>query len=435
LNIIFIGHVDAGKSTLGGQILYISGQVDERTIERYQKEAKEKNRESWFLAYILDLGEEEREKGKTTDVSRAGFETKKKRYTILDAPGHRNYVPNMIGGASQADVAVLVVSARKGEFESGFEKDGQTREHATLAKTLGVKRLVVAINKMDDPTVEWGKDRYDQIVTEITKFLKGVGYDPKKTVTFLPLSGQTGLNVFEKLKEGIFPSYTGGSLVDVLDDLDLKNPNSDKSLRIPIIDRYKDRGNIVILGKIESGTVRRGDKIVIMPTKVTAEIGRIKLHHMEVDVARAGENVQITMKGLENLKDGEAGVGCVVCDNNDPLYPIDEFLGQFLVLEHKPIFAAGYKANLHVHTSTVPCTITSLVAKLDKKGEKEPKPPKYAQSGCYYIAKMKTDVPICVEKYDTLQQLGRFTLREGKTVAIGRINAIKPLQQNVVVKK
>jgi peptide chain release factor subunit 3 len=427
--------VDAGKSTLGGQILYLKGQVDERTIERYKIEAKEKNRESWFLAYILDLGEEEREKGKTTDVSRAGFETKKKRYTVLDAPGHRNYVPNMIGGASQADVAVLVVSARKGEFESGFEKDGQTREHATLAKTLGVKRLVVAINKMDDSTVEWSKERYDQIVTELTKFLKGVGYDPKKTVTFLPISGQTGINVVDKMKSDYFPSYTGGSLLDVLDDLDLKNPNSDKALRIPVIDRYKDGGKVVFLGKIESGTIRRGEKIVIMPNKTQAEVGRIKLHHMEVDVARAGENVTITMKGMENMKEGECGVGSVICDVNDPLYPVDEFLGQFLVLEHKPIFAAGYKANLHVHTVTVPCTVTSLVAKLDKKGEKEPKAPKFAQSGCYYIAKMKCDVPICVEKYDVLQGLGRFTLREGKTVAIGKINAIKPLQQNLVVKK
>lgn len=436
LNIIFIGHVDAGKSTLGGQILLLTGQVDKRTIEIYQKEAKEKNRESWFLAYILDLGEEEREKGKTTDVSRAGFETKKKRYTILDAPGHRNYVPNMIGGTSQADVAVLVVSARKGEFEAGFEKDGQTREHATLAKTLGVKKLVVAINKMDDPTVEWSKERYEYIQSELLKFLKGAGYDPKKHITFLPLSGQTGINVKDRMKEDLFPTYKGGSLFDVLDELDVKNPYSDCSLRIPIIDKFKDRGNQVFLGKIESGTLKKGDKIVIMPNKVQGEVSRIKLHTLEVDIARSGENVQVTLKGLENVKQEDIGTGNVICNLDDPLYPIEEFVGQFLVLEHKPIFAAGYKANLHCHTVTVPCTVVSLISKLDKKtGEKEKEVPKFCQSGGLYTARMKCDTPICVEKFEKLQQLGRFTLREGKTVAIGKINMIKPLQQISVVKK
>lgn len=180
VNIVFIGHVDAGKSTLAGQLLYMTGMVDQRTIEKYEREAKEKGRDSWFLAFILDCSEDEREKGKTVEVGRAHFETDNKRYTILDAPGHRAYVPNMIGGAAQADIGVLVISAKKGEFESGFEKNGQTREHATLAKTLGIEQLVVVINKMDEPTVEWSKDRYDEIVEKLTPFLKGVGYAPGK---------------------------------------------------------------------------------------------------------------------------------------------------------------------------------------------------------------------------------------------------------------
>jgi peptide chain release factor subunit 3 len=179
VNLIFIGHVDAGKSTLGGSILYATGMVDERTIEKYKKEAKDASRESWYLSWVMDLTKEERSKGKTVEVGRGFFETERRRYTILDAPGHKTYVPNMIGGASQADVGVLVISARKGEYETGFEKGGQTREHAMLAKTQGVNKLIIAVNKMDDPTVEWSKDRYEECTTKLTAFLKGTGYNPK----------------------------------------------------------------------------------------------------------------------------------------------------------------------------------------------------------------------------------------------------------------
>lgn len=201
LNIVFIGHVDAGKSTMGGHLLcvyisnashfeasthiglimyrFLTGMVDKRTMEKYEKEAKELGRESWYLSWALDLNQEERNKGKTTEYGRGYFETEKRRFTILDAPGHKNFVPSMIGGASQADVGVLVISARKGEFETGFERGGQTREHAMLAKTAGVKRLIVAVNKMDDPTVAWSKERYDECINKIMPFLKQVGFNPK----------------------------------------------------------------------------------------------------------------------------------------------------------------------------------------------------------------------------------------------------------------
>merc|ERR1719296_207530 len=188
VNIVFIGHVDAGKSTLSGNILYLTDNVDKRTIEKYEREAKERNRESWFLAFIMDTSEEERAKGITVEVGRAHFETEAKRYTILDAPGHKNYVPNMIVGASQADIGILVISARKGEFETGFEKGGQTREHALLAKTLGVDKLVLAINKMDDHSVEWAESRYTEIKDKMSPFLKTSGFKDEQ-VMFLPLSG------------------------------------------------------------------------------------------------------------------------------------------------------------------------------------------------------------------------------------------------------
>ena len=179
VNVIFLGHVDAGKSTLGGSILYATGMVDERTMEKYKKEAKEAGRETWYLSWALDLTREERSKGKTVEVGRGFFETDKRRYTILDAPGHKTFVPNMIGGASQADVGVLVISARRGEYETGFEKGGQTREHAVLAKTQGVNKLVVVVNKMDDMTVDWSQERYKECTEKLSAFLKSVGYNPK----------------------------------------------------------------------------------------------------------------------------------------------------------------------------------------------------------------------------------------------------------------
>lgn len=194
-----MGHVDAGKSTLGGNLLYITGVVDKRTMEKYEREAKEAGRETWYLSWALDSTPQERSKGKTVEVGRAYFETASRRYTILDAPGHKTYVPSMISGAAQADVAILVVSARKGEFETGFEKGGQTREHIMLVKTVGVSKIVVVINKMDDPTVGWDPARFNEIKEKITPFIKSAGFSPKTDVTFIPISAFTGLNLKERV--------------------------------------------------------------------------------------------------------------------------------------------------------------------------------------------------------------------------------------------
>jgi peptide chain release factor subunit 3 len=208
LNIVFVGHVDAGKSTFGGNLLFITGMVDKRTMEKYEREAKEAGRESWYLSWALDSTTQERAKGKTVEVGRAYFETTLRRYTILDAPGHKTFVPSMISGAAQADVAILVISARKGEFETGFEKGGQTREHIMLVKTAGVTKLIVAINKMDDPTVKWEKARYDEIKDKLTPFVKAAGFNPKTDVTFIPLSAYTGANLKEVVSKSVCSWYT-----------------------------------------------------------------------------------------------------------------------------------------------------------------------------------------------------------------------------------
>jgi peptide chain release factor subunit 3 len=268
VNVVFIGHVDAGKSTIGGQIMYLTNMVDKRTLEKYEKEAKEINRETWYLSWCMDTNAEERNKGKTVEVGRAYFETEKKHFTILDAPGHKSYVPNMIGGASQADLAVLVISARKGEFETGFERGGQTREHAMLVKTAGVKHLVILINKMDDPTVKWEQKRYDYCKDQLSPYLKSVGFNPAKGgCHFMPCSGLTGQGIMAPVGVDA-PWYTGLPFIPYIDGLDTLKRHVDGPFMMPIVDKYSEMGTVLI-GKVESGGMKTGDKLVVMPNRVS----------------------------------------------------------------------------------------------------------------------------------------------------------------------
>jgi peptide chain release factor subunit 3 len=262
VNIIFLGHVDAGKSTLGGSILISTGMVDERTLDKYKREAKDAGRETWYISWALDLNKEERAQGKTIEVGRGFFETEKRRYSILDAPGHKTYVPNMIGGASQADVGILVISARKGEYETGFEKGGQTREHAMLAKTQGVNKLVIVVNKMDDPTVEWSEERYKECTTKLIQFLKGVGYNPKTDIAMMPVSAQTFTGIKDRVPKETAPWYGGPSLLEYLDGMQALERKLNAPFMMPIAAKYKDMGTM-IEGKIESGKVSRCQALAI----------------------------------------------------------------------------------------------------------------------------------------------------------------------------
>lgn len=428
LNIVFIGHVDAGKSTLSGSILYIMGMVDHRTIERYEREAKTRNRESWFLAFIMDTSEEERAKGKTVEVGRAHFETAKNRYTILDAPGHKNYVPNMIAGAAQADVGVLVISARKGEFETGFEKGGQTREHALLCKTLGVQYLVVVINKMDDPTVQWDVERYEYCVGKLKPYLKTCGYVIKTEVKFLPISGLTGDNILkevaadrcpwwaDKCKAGEHNTSTP-TVLSTLDALTLTGRNPDGPLRIPCLDRYIERG-CVVLGKVESGTLRMDEEIIIAPTKKKARVEAIFVGETKVRSAKPGENVLIKMS--VNAEDIQKGF--VLC-RADQLCPqatiIKVQLALVDLLDHRPIFCPGYDAVLHVHTIEIECQCIELISVMDK-GKQMKRP--FARQGQMCLARLSMPLSTCMEAFTALPSMGRLTLRdEGKTIAIGKV--------------
>ncbi|KAF9153502.1 translation termination factor GTPase eRF3 [Linnemannia schmuckeri] len=409
MNVIFIGHVDAGKSTMGGRILEASGMIDKRTLEKYEKDAKEAGRDSWYLSWALDTNAEERAKGKTVEVGRAYFETDTRRYTILDAPGHKTYVPSMIGGAAQADVAVLVISARKGEFETGFEKGGQTREHAVLAKNGGINKLVVVINKMDDPTVNWSKERYDECVDKLSPFLKSNRYNLKTDVTFMPVSGYTGANI----KKGIDPKdcdwYSGPSLLDYLDSIAITDRKLNAPFRMPISEKYKDMGTIVV-GKIEAGSIKKGAHVLMMPNAVKVEVANIYNElEKEIPVAGVGDNIRLRLRGIEE---------------EHPVHAVSKFEAALGILDLKNIIASGYTAVLHIHTAIEEITITAMLHLIDKKtGRKSKRPPQFLKKGQQGIVMIETlGGALCVETFADSPQMGRFTLRdEGKTIAIGKI--------------
>uniref|UniRef100_A0AAQ4NQU0 G1 to S phase transition 1 n=1 Tax=Gasterosteus aculeatus aculeatus TaxID=481459 RepID=A0AAQ4NQU0_GASAC len=392
VNVVFIGHVDAGKSTIGGQIMYLTGMVEKRTLEKYEREAKEKNRETWYLSWALDTNQEERDKGKTVEVGRAYFETEKKHFTILDAPGHKSFVPNMIGGASQADLAVLVISARKGEFETGFEKGGQTREHAMLAKTAGVKHLIVLVNKMDDPTVHWSLERYEECKEKLVPFLKKVGFNPKKDIHFMPCSGLTGSNLKDPVPE--CPWYTGLPFISHLDSLPNFTRSNDGPVRLPIVDKYKDMGT-VILGKLESGCISKAQQLVMMPNRHTVEVLSLLSDDVETDDACPGENLKLRLKGIEE----------------------EEILPGFILCSPDNLCHSGRTFDAQ-----------ALICLVDKKsGEKSKTRPRFVKQDQVCIARLRAAGVICLETFKDFPQMGRFTLRdEGKTIAIGKVLKLVP---------
>ncbi|XP_053708994.1 eukaryotic peptide chain release factor GTP-binding subunit ERF3A [Synchiropus splendidus] len=422
VNVVFIGHVDAGKSTIGGQIMYLTGMVDKRTLEKYEREAKEKNRETWYLSWALDTNQEERDKGKTVEVGRAYFETEKKHFTILDAPGHKSFVPNMIGGASQADLAVLVISARKGEFETGFEKGGQTREHAMLAKTAGVKHLIVLVNKMDDPTVNWSLERYEECKEKLVPFLKKVGFNPKKDIHFMPCSGLTGANLKDPVPE--CPWYIGLPFISHLDSLPNFTRSSDGPVRLPIVDKYKDMGT-VILGKLESGSISKAQQLVMMPNRHTVEVLSLLSDDVETDDASPGENLKLRLKGIE---EEEILPGFILCSPDNLCHSGRTFDAQIVIIEHKSIICPGYNAVLHIHTCIEEVQITALICLVDKKtGEKSNMRPRFVKQDQVCIARLRAAGVICLETFKDFPQMGRFTLRdEGKTIAIGKVLKLVP---------
>lgn len=413
VNIIFIGHVDAGKSTLGGAILYATGMVDERTMEKNKKEAKEMGRETWYLSWALDLTKEERSKGKTVEVGRGFFETDKRRYSILDAPGHKTYVPNMIGGASQADVGILVISARKGEYETGFEKGGQTREHAMLAKTQGVNKLVVVINKMDDPTVEWSKGRYTECTTKLSAFLKATGYNLKTDVFFMPIAAQQTMGIKDRIPKGVADWYDGPSLLEYLDGMKTLERKVNAPFMMPINGKYRDMGTIAE-GKIESGVVKKGIPLIMMPNRNQVDVAAVYGEtEEEVVAAQCGDQVRLRLRGIE---EEDILPGFVLCSPKRLVHCVAAFEAQIRVLELKSILSAGFNCVMHVHSAIEEVTFAALLHKLQKGTNRKSKvPPSHAKRGESIIARMEViggAGSVCIERFEDYPQLGRFTLRD-----------------------
>lgn len=422
LNLIVIGHVDHGKSTLTGHMLYLTGYIDEKTIKDYAKESEKTGAGDTFkFAWVLDRLKEERERGVTIDLSFQKFETPKIFFTIIDAPGHRDFIKNMITGASQADCAILVVSAKKGEFEVAIGPGGQAREHAYLARTLGVRQLIIAINKMDDPTANYAKERYDECKKEIEGLLKVVGYDTTK-IQFIPLSGWKGDNIIknsEKMKW-----YTGPTLVAVLDGFTLPEKPTKKPLRIPIQDVYSITGvGTVPVGRVETGVLKEADNLIFMPANKKGECKSIETHHTRVPTAEPGDNIGFNLRGI--AKD-EIHRGDVGGHPDHPPTVAKEFVGQIIVINHPTAIAQGYTPVMHAHTATCAVTFSELTKKLDARtGQVVEEKPAFLKTGDSALVKMRPLRPVVVESFQEFPELGRFAIRDmGMTIAVGVVKEV-----------
>lgn len=377
---------------------------------------------SFKYAWVLDKLKAERERGITIDISLFKFQTNKYYFTIIDAPGHRDFIKNMITGTSQADVAILIVASGKGEFEAGISKNGQTREHALLAFTLGVKQMIVCVNKMDDKSVNYAQARFEEIKTEVSTYLKRVGYNPAK-VPFVPISGWHGDNMVEKSSN--MPWYTGKSLVDYLDDIVPPKRAIDKPLRLPLQDVYKISGvGTVPVGRVETGVLRPGMVVTFAPANVTTEVKTVEMHHEKLQEAIPGDNVGFNVKGL-SIKDIRRGN--VASDSkNDPAQETADFTAQVIVLNHPGQIHAGYTPVLDCHTAHIACRFNVISQKVDRRsGAVLEEEPRFIKSGDSAIVTLIPSRPMCVETFNNYAPLGRFAVRDMRqTVAVGIIKEV-----------
>ncbi|HEY4823342.1 MAG TPA: translation elongation factor EF-1 subunit alpha [Candidatus Bathyarchaeia archaeon] len=422
LNLIVMGHVDHGKSTLTGHLLFEAGYIDQKTIDAYAKESEKTGAGDTFkFAWVLDTIKEERERGVTIDLSFQKFETQKNFYTIIDAPGHRDFIKNMITGASQADVSILVVSGKKGEFEVAVGPGGQAREHAYLARTLGVKQMVVAINKMDDQTVKYEEERYKECRKVLEGLLKTVGYDVSK-ISFVPTSGWKGDNLTKRSSNT--PWYKGPTILDSLDTFIQPEKPLKKPLRVPIQDVYSITGvGTVPVGRVETGVLKDGDKVIFMPSGKIGECKSIETHHVRMPKAEPGDNIGFNVRGVAK---NEIGRGEVMGHPDNAPIIATEFVGQIIVIYHPTAIAAGYTPVLHAHTATVAVTFEELIRKIDARtGQTVEEKPSFLKVGDSAIVKMKPLRPVVLESFQDIPELGRFAIRDmGATVGVGVVKEI-----------
>merc|ERR1712002_149293 len=446
INIVVVGHVDSGKSTTTGHLIYKCGGIDKRTIEKFEKEAQEMGKGSFKYAWVLDKLKAERERGITIVIALWKFQTENFYVTIIDAPGHRDFIKNMITGTSQADCGVLIVAAGNGEFEAGISKDGQTREHALLAYTLGVKQLIVGVNKMDTTApAPYGEARFLEIRKEVQGYIKKIGYNPKEVI-FCPISGWHGDNMLEKSEKMTWwtsgygegkkekgwskttkekGEVTGFTLIDALDSITSPSRPTDKALRLPLQDVYKIGGiGTVPVGRVETGVIKPGMVVTFAPANVTTEVKSVEMHHESLPEALPGDNVGFNVK---NVSVKEIRRGYVAGDSkNKPPKATQDFTAQVIVLNHPGQISNGYTPVLDCHTAHIACKFTDIKEKVDRRsGKKVEDNPKAVKSGDAAIVVLTPSKPMCVEAFSDFPPLGRFAVRDMRqTVAVGVIKAV-----------
>ncbi|XP_066229268.1 HBS1-like protein isoform X1 [Saccopteryx leptura] len=423
LNLVVIGHVDAGKSTLMGHMLYLLGNVNKRTMHKYEQESKKAGKASFAYAWVLDETGEERERGVTMDVGMTKFETATKVITLMDAPGHKDFIPNMITGAAQADVAVLVVDASRGGFEAGFETGGQTREHGLLVRSLGVTQLAVAVNKMDQ--VNWQQERFQEITGKLGHFLKQAGFK-ESDVAFIPTSGLSGENLITRSQSSELTKwYKGLCLLEQIDSFKPPQRSIDKPFRLCVSDVFKDQGSgFCVTGRIEAGFIQTGDRLLAMPPNETCTAKGISLHDEPVDWAAAGDHVSLTLVGMDIIK---INVGCIFCGPKEPIKACTRFRARILIFNIEVPITKGFPVLLHYQTVSEPAVIKRLISVLNKStGEVTKKKPKLLTKGQNALVELQTQRPVALELYKDLKELGRFMLRySGSTIAAGVVTEIK----------
>jgi elongation factor 1-alpha len=442
INLVVIGHVDAGKSTTTGHLIYKCGGIDKRTIEEYEKEAAGMAKSSFKYAWVLDKLKSERERGITIDIALWKFETAKSMFTIIDAPGHRDFIKNMITGTSQADVAVLMIASNKGGFEAGWGAEGSTKEHLTLANTLGVDKLLVACNKMDDTTPPWSEDRFNEIRSNVKSWLKTKNF--YKKAKFYPISGWTGDNLIEKSSNMDWfydPSkknkkgkklYQGITLLAALDKLKPPQRPTDKPLRLPLQDVYKIQGvGTVPVGRVETGVLKPGINACFAPTGKTSIVKSIEMHHEMLEKAEPGDNVGFNIKGL-SIKDISRGF--VASDSKNPAEKTRRFIGQVIVIKHKNL-REKYTPVLDAHTAHIACKFNTILAKLDSRtgkikdkradGSDAAGLKMVCKTGDAMYAVLIPQKLMSVEAFTEFPPLGRFAIRDMRhTVAVGVIKNV-----------
>ena len=407
INVVFIGHVDHGKSTTVGRLLYDGGALSEQEYRKLEEEAKSRGKGTFVFAYVMDNLKEERERGVTIDVSYKKFEAQKHIFTIIDAPGHRDFVKNMITGTSQADVAVLVVAAKEGI-------QPQTKEHAFLAQVMGIKQIVVAMNKMDE--VNYDEAKFKEMKDSVQKLLTGVGYKADN-IKFVPVSAWRGDNIVKKTEN--MKWYTGKTLLDTLDDLTAPPSPVDKPLRIPLQDVYNIKGvGAIPVGRIETGTIHPGDKVVVMPSGKQGDVKSVEEHHTQLTVGKPGNNIGFSIRGLSA---DDMARGDVVGSVQNPPTVAKSFVAQIVVLNHPTAIPVGYTPVFHIHTAQMSMTITEIRKRMDPKtGATVEENPKFLKTGDAAIVKIVPTKPVCLEKFSEFPQMGRFAIRDmGQTVAAG----------------